>query len=138
MTVSIEGWGFITTPISFLGVHPATRQFFPYFITFQSLFCGAMYRRRNVKPFLAFLGVSSLILISIYDMNANSVLHSFFAVIFFIVQPIILFMEYHSNKDSFFPTKAFVLVMLMVLLVTGWLPLPIFEFLSYALLILFL
>lgn len=138
MISSIEGWGIVTTPISFLGSHPATRQFFPYFVTFQSLFFGAMYRRKNVKPFLAFLGVSSLILVSLFDMDNHSVLHNFFAIVFFVVQPVILFMEYRSSKDSLSLTKVVVLVMLIVLLVTGWLPLPLFEFLSYALLILFL
>ena len=138
MTSSIDGWGIITTPISYLGTHPATRQFFPYLITFQSLFFGAMYRRRNVKPFLAFLGVGSLVLISIYDMSSSNVLHNFFAIVFFVCQPIIFFSEYTSSKDSLAPTKGFILVMLILLLCLGILPLPLFEVLSYALLILFL
>tara|TARA_Y100001973_G_C5162294_1_gene314206 strand:+ start:892 stop:1308 length:417 start_codon:yes stop_codon:yes gene_type:complete len=138
MVASIEGWGFITTPISFLGIHPATQRFFSYFITFQVLCVGALYRRKRVKPFLAFIGLGSLFLVDIYNMETHNAIHNFFALVFFVTQPIIFFWEYKSKKDSLFPTKGVVLSILIVLLLAGWLPLPIFEFLSYTLLILFL
>lgn len=138
MVASIEGWNIITTPVSLLGAHPATHRFFSYFITFQALSIGALYKRKKVKPFLSFIGLGSLILVDIYDMATYNALHNFFAIVFFVIQPIIFFWEYKSSKDSLFPTKAFVLAMLIVLLLTGWLPLPLFEFLSYTLLILFL
>ena len=138
MVSSIEGWLIMTTPISFLGVHPATKRFFSYFITLQVLIFGSLYKRRNVKPMLAFLGLASLILLDIYDMETSSGLHNFFAIIFFLVQPIILFLEYKKKGDSLFPTKTVILSGLMVLTALGILPIPIFEFVAYILLILFL
>jgi hypothetical protein len=138
MVSSIEGWLLMTTPISFLGVHPATKKFFSYFITLQVLIFGSLYKRKNVKPMLAFLGLASLILLDIYDMESSNGLHNFFAIIFFLVQPVILFLEYKKDKDSLFPSKVVVLVSLMALTVVGILPIPLFEFVAYTLLIIFL
>lgn len=138
MASSVEGWNLFLTPVSFLGSNPATNRFFSYFITFQALGLGALYKRKNVKPFLAFLGVASLVLLDIYDMESSRGTHNLFAIIFFLCQPVILFLEYKKDKDSFFPSKAVVLAGLIALTAVGILPIPIFEFLSYALLILFL
>jgi len=87
---------------------------------------------------LAFLGLASLILLDIYDMESSNGLHNFFAIIFFLVQPVILFLEYKKDKDSLFPSKVVVLVSLMALTVVGILPIPLFEFVAYTLLIIFL
>ena len=138
MVLSLEGWSILTTPISFFGIHPATNRLFSYFITFQTLGIGALYKRRKAKPMIVFVGLASLFLIDIYDMESYNALHNMFAIIFFLCQPIIFFMEYRKVKDSLAISKGFVLISLIVLLATGFLPLPIFEVLSYTLLILFL
>lgn len=138
MSCAIEGWGIYTTPISVLGVHPLTKKSFSYFITIQVIILAAMYKRKNVKPFLVFIGLASLILVSIYDMKYFNTFHNFFAATFFLCQPLIFFLEYRKKKDSYGLTKGAILLFLMVLLFSGILPIPLFEFLSYALLILFL
>ena len=138
MILSVEGWQLFVTPISALGVIPRTSVFFPYFITFQTLVMGVLYRRKKVKPFLSFVGLASLFLICIYDMYSFRDLHNFFAVLFFAIQPIIFFVEYRRKKDVYALTKFAVLVFLILLGFLGIIPLPIFEFISYSLLILFL
>tara|TARA_R100001244_G_scaffold112539_1_gene83268 strand:- start:367 stop:783 length:417 start_codon:yes stop_codon:yes gene_type:complete len=138
MASSVEGWSLMTTPMSFLGVSPLTRIPFSYFITFQALGVGALYHRKKVKPFLAFIGVASLIMLDIYDMYYAKDLHNFFAIVFFLVQPIIFLMEYKKKKDPYEITKVGVLLLLILLTYLELIPLPIFEVLSYALLILFL
>lgn len=138
MITSVEGWLIVTTPISFLGVHPATRVPFTYFITLQAIVVGALYKRRNVKPFLAFMGVASLVLLNIYSVNDNLILHNVFAILFFLVQPIIFFLEYRNKKDTYSLSKGAVLIFLALLTWLGIIPLPIFEVIAYALLILFL
>lgn len=99
---------------------------------------GVLYYRRKVKPFIAFIGLAALVLIDVYDMHSYSSLHNFFAIIFFVIQPVIFYWEYKKKKDSWAMTKMVVLLGLIVLLMTGFLPLPLFEFLSYACLIMFL
>jgi hypothetical protein len=47
MITSVEGWLIVTTPISFLGVHPVTRAPFTYFIALQAMVVGALYKRRT-------------------------------------------------------------------------------------------
>ena len=138
MICAIEGWQFFVTPISLLGVHPTTKHVFPYFITVQTLILGALYKRKNVKFIVMFIGLASLVLISIYDMRQYSGLHNLFAIIFFICQPIIFFLEYRKKKDPYELTKMAVLLFFMVLFLAGVLPLPLFEFVSYTCLILFL
>jgi hypothetical protein len=138
MICAVEGWGIFTTPISVLGIHPITRKSFTYFISFQTLILGALYKRKNVKPILMFVGLASLVLISIYDMLYFADFHNFFAAIFFLCQPIIFFLEYKKKTDPYALTKGAVLLFLMVLLLAGILPIPLFEFMSYTLLILFL
>lgn len=138
MICAVEGWGIFVTPISVLGIHPTTRTSFTYFITIQTLILAALYSRRNVKPLLVFIGLASLTLISIYDMVNYNRYHNFFAAMFFICQPIIFFLEYKTKKDPYELTKGSVLVFFMILYAAGILPIPIFELLSYACLILFL
>lgn len=138
MTCAVEGWGIYTTPISVLGVHPLTKKSFTYFVTIQAIILASLYRRKNVKPFLMFVGLASLILVSIYDMKHFSSFHNFFASTFFLCQPLLFFLEYRKKKDSYELVKGAILLFLMVLLMSGILPIPLFEFLSYALLILFL
>ena len=99
---------------------------------------GALYKRRNVKPFLAFMGVASLVLLNIYSVNDNLVLHNIFAILFFLVQPIIFFLEYRNKKDTYSLSKGAILIFLALLTWLGIIPLPIFEGIAYALLILFL
>jgi hypothetical protein len=138
MITSVEGWLIVTTPISFLGVHPATRVPFTYFIALQAMVVGALYKRRNVKPFLAFMGVASLVLLSIYSVNDSLFLHNVFAILFFLVQPIIFFLEFRNKKDTYSLSKGAILIFLALLTWLGIIPLPIFEVIAYALLILFL
>lgn len=138
MSLAIEGWSFYSTPLSLMGAHPATKRYFSYFIVLQTVILSVLYKRRNVKPFLVFVGLASLILVSIYDMKNFSYLHSLFAVLFFLCQPLLFFLEYRKKKDPYELTKGAVLLLLMVLLLSGVIPIPIFELLSYALLILFL
>ena len=84
MIAGVEGWEFYVTPISVLGTHPLTKKAFSYFMTFQVLIIGALYKRRNVKPFIVFIGLSALSLLSIYDMYYFAHIHNAFAFIFFI------------------------------------------------------
>jgi len=138
MICAVEGWEILVTPISVLGITPTTKKSFTYLITLQSVILAALYKRRNVKPLLMFVGIASLTLISIYDMKYFSTYHNFFAAIFFLCQPIIFFLEYKAKKDPYELTKGSILAFLMILVLAGIIPIPIFEFLSYALLILFL
>jgi|TARA_R110002096_G_C14530885_1_gene717689 hypothetical protein len=138
MISSVNGWLLLTTPVSMLGVLPQTSRAFTYFVTFQTLVLGALYKRKNVKPLLVFLGLGSLMLIAIYDMYSFRDIHNIFAITFFVVQPIILYLEYRKRKDYYSLTKVAVLSLLIVLTYIGIIPLPIFEYLSYALLIVFL
>jgi predicted neutral ceramidase superfamily lipid hydrolase len=138
MICAIEGWGIAATPISMLGIHPLTRKSFTYFITFQTLILGALYKRKNVKPILVFIGLASLVLLSIYDMYRFSMMHNIFAAMFFVCQPLIFFLEYYKRKDTYALTKGAILAFLILLTLTGVLPLPLFEMFSYILLILFL
>ena len=138
MISSVEGWVLLTTPISALSLHPVTRPLLTYFITFQALIIGALYKRKNVKPLLAFMGVASLVLLDIYSMHVNIFLHNIFAIIFFLVQPIIFFVEYKKKNDTYGLTKGVFLLVLILLAYQGILPLPIFEFIAYGALIIFL
>ena len=138
MICAIEGWGILVTPISVLGVHPLTRKSFTYFITFQTIILGVMYKRKDVKPVLVFTGLASLVLLSIYDMYEFNVVHNIFAATFFLCQPLIFFLEYYKSKDTYALTKGAVLIFLILLTLIGVLPLPLFEMFSYILLILFL
>ena len=138
MICAVEGWGIYATPISVLGVHPITKKSFTYFISLQTVILAALYKRKNVKPLIAFVGLASLVLVSVYDMKYFNNFHNFFAAIFFLCQPIIFFLEYRKKKDPYGLTKGAFLLFLMVLLLAGILPIPLFEFFSYALLILFL
>jgi hypothetical protein len=138
MICAIEGWEIFTTPLSLLGVHPITKKSFSYLLFFQTIILAALYKRRNVKPIIVFVGLASLILISIYDMIYFNSLHNIFAAIFFLCQPLIFFLEYKKDKDYYSLSKGIILVFLMILLVAGILPIPIFEMLSYGLLLLFL
>lgn len=138
MICAIHGWGLFVTPISLLGVHPITRTSFTYFITLQTLILGALYNRRNAKPILVFVGLASLVLVAIYDMSEHTNYHNFFAAMFFICQPIIFFLEYKEKKDPYELAKGSILLFLIVLFLAGIIPIPIFEFLSYICLILFL
>lgn len=134
----VEGWMLVVTPISVLGVHPATKVPFTYFITLQAIVLGALYKRRNVKPFLAFMGLASLILLNIYSLNDSVLLHNVFAILFFLTQPIIFFLEYKSKKDSYGLSKGAFLIFIALLTWLGIIPLPIFEVIAYGALILFL
>lgn len=138
MIIAVEGWEFFVTPISVLGTHPITKKYFAYLMTFQVLILGALYKRRNVKPFIVFMGLSSLCLLSIYDMYYFTSIHNFFALMFFITQPLIFFLEYKKSKDSYALTKTSAFLFLILLTWIGVLPLPLFEYLAYILLILFL
>jgi len=138
MICAVEGWGLFVTPVSVLGVHPLTRRYFTYFIVIQTMILAALYKRKNVKPILVFVGLASLSLIAIYDMHAFSSFHNIFAAIFFLCQPLIFFLEYYDKKDRYALTKGAVLTFLMILLLADVIPIPVFEFLSYSLLILFL
>jgi hypothetical protein len=138
MICAVNGWGIFVTPVSLLGTYPATRTSFTYFITFQTLILGALYNRRNAKPILMFVGLASLVLISIYDMKDYTSSHNLFAAIFFICQPIIFFLEYKAKKDPYELTKGAILLFLIILFAAGIIPIPLFEFISYTCLILFL
>ena len=138
MTCAIEGWGIFVTPLSVLGSNPLTKKSFTYFVTLQTLILAALYQRKNVKPLLVFVGLASLILVSIYDMIEFSSIHNMFAAIFFLCQPIIFFMEYQGSRDKYALTKGAVLSFLMILLLADVISIPVFEILSYSLLILFL
>jgi hypothetical protein len=138
MTSFVEGWMLVVTPISVLGIHPATRVPFTYFITLQAIVLGALYKRRNVKPFLAFMGLASLILLDIYSLRDSALLHNVFAILFFLTQPIIFFLEYRNKKDPYGLSKGAFLLLLALLTWLGFIPLPIFEVMAYAALILFL
>jgi len=138
MITAIEEWQIFVTPISLLGVHPATKQFFSYFTTFQVLVVGVFYKQRNVKPFLAYIGLASLCMLSIYDMYIYSHMHNFFAFLFFFCQPIIFYLEYRKSKNPYELAKTGIFLFLMVITWVGILPLPMFEYISYGLLILFL
>ena len=138
MTCAVEGWGIYTTPFSVLGAHPLTKKSFSYFISLQVVILAALYKRSNIKPFVSFIGLASLMLVSIYDMKHFSEFHNFFAAIFFLCQPLIFFLEYRKKADPYGLTKGSALLFLMLLLLSGILPIPIFEIASYALLILFL
>jgi hypothetical protein len=138
MISSVEGWGLLTTPISALSLNPITRPLFTYFVTLQALIIGALYKRRNVKPLLAFIGVASLILLDIYSMYYDNFLHNIFAVIFFLIQPIIFFVEYKKKSDTYALCKGVFLSVLIILVWQGVLPLPIYELIAYGALIMFL
>jgi len=138
MISSVEGWVLLTTPISALSLHPVTRPLLTYFITLQALIIGALYKRKNVKPLLAFTGVASLVLIDIYSMYSDAFLHNIFAIIFFLVQPMIFFVEYKKKNDMYGLVKGVFLLVLIALAYQGVLPLPIFEFIAYGALIIFL
>jgi hypothetical protein len=138
MITMIEEWQIFVTPISVLGVHPSTRQFFSYLTTLQVLILGVLYHQKKVKPLLSYIGLASLCMLSIYDMEVYNRMHNFFAFLFFFCQPIIFYMEYRKSKDPYNLSKVGVLLFLMLLVWIGVLPLPIFEFISYTLLILFL
>ena len=138
MSLAIEGFSIYATPFSVLGINPATKKYFSYFIALQTLILAVLYKRKNIKPFLVFVGLASLILVSIYDMKYFSTFHNIFAAIFFLCQPTIFFLEYRKKTDPYGLTKGAVLLLLMVLLLADILPIPIFELISYALLILFL
>lgn len=138
MICAVEGWLIYTTPLSVLGVNPITKKSFTYFLTIQAILLAVLYKRRDVKPFLMFIGVASLILVSIYDMKNYTQLHNIFAAIFFLCQPLIFFLEYKKKKDPYELTKGAVFIFLMILLLAGILPIPLFEFLAYSLLILFI
>lgn len=138
MITMIEQWQLFVTPISVLGTHPSTRQFFSYLTTFQVLIIGAFYHQKKVKPILSYIGLASLCMLSIYDMDVYSRMHNFFAFSFFFCQPIIFYMEYKRSKDLYDLAKTATLLFLMLLTWMGAIPLPIFEYLSYILLILFL
>ena len=138
MITMIEEWQIFVTPISVLGVHPSTRQFFSYLTTLQVLILGVLYHQKKVKPLLSYIGLASLCMLSIYDMEVYNRMHNFFAFLFFFCQPIIFYIEYRKYKDPYNLSKVGVLLFLMLLTWLGFLPLPIFEFISYTLLILFL
>jgi len=138
MIATIEGWEIYTTPISMLGVHPATRRFFGYFITLQTLILGALYKRINVKPLLVFIGLASLCLISIYDMHYFPKTHNLFAVVFFLCQPALFYLQYRNKKDPWGLLKMSIFLLMMYATYTGDIPLPVFEFFAYVLLIIFL
>ena len=138
MISSIEGWALLTTPLSALSLNPATRHLFTYFVTLQALILGALYKRKNVKPLLAFIGVASLVLLDIYSMYDNVFLHNVFAITFLLVQPIILFYEYKRKGDTYALSKGAFLCLLIILVWQGILPLPIYEFIAYGALIIFL
>ena len=138
MISSVEGWVLLTTPLSALSLNPATRHLFTYFITLQALILGVLYKRRNVKPLLAFIGISSLILLDIYSMYYDNFLHNIFAVTFFLIQPIIFFVEYKKKGDTYALCKGAFLSLLIILVWQGILPLPIYEFIAYGALIMFL
>jgi hypothetical protein len=138
MTLAIDGWGVYTTPLSVLGAHPLTKKPFSYFISLQVIILASLYKRKNIKPFVSFIGLASLMLVSIYDMKYFSEFHNIFAAIFFLCQPLIFFLEYRKKTDPYGLAKGAVLLFLMLLLLSGILPIPIFEIASYALLILFL
>ena len=138
MITMIEEWQLFVTPISMLGVHPSTKQFFSYLTTFQVLILGALYHQKKVRPILSYVGLASLCMLSIYDMEVYNRMHNFFAFLFFFCQPIIFYMEYRKSKDPYNLSKVGVLLFLMLLTWIGVLPLPIFEYISYTLLILFL
>ena len=138
MSLAIDGWSFYSTPFSVMGAHPATKKYFSYFIVLQTSILAVLYKRRNVKPFLVFVGLASLMLVSIYDMKNFSSFHNLFAALFFLCQPTLFFLEYRKKKDPYELTKGAILLLLVVLLLSGLLPIPIFELVSYALLILFL
>jgi len=138
MISSVEGWGLLTTPISALSLNPITRPLFTYFVTLQALIIGALYKRRNVKPLLAFIGVASLVLLDIYSMYYDNFLHNIFAVIFFLIQPIIFFVEYKKKNDTYALSKGVFLSLLIILVWQGILPLPIYELIAYGALIMFL
>tara|TARA_Y100000310_G_scaffold107663_1_gene106062 strand:- start:95 stop:511 length:417 start_codon:yes stop_codon:yes gene_type:complete len=138
MISSVEGWALLTTPLSALSLNPITRHLFTYFITLQALVLGVLYKRRNVKPLLAFIGIASLILLDIYSMDYNTFLHNIFAVVFFLIQPIIFFYEYKRKGDTYALCKGAFLCLLIILVWQGILPLPIYEFIAYGALIMFL
>jgi hypothetical protein len=138
MISSVEGWVLLTTPLSALSLNPITRPLFTYFVTLQALIIGALYKRRNVKPLLAFIGVASLILLDIYSMYYDNFLHNIFAVIFFLIQPIIFFVEYKKKSDTYALCKGVFLSVLIILVWHGVLPLPIYELIAYGALIMFL
>ena len=138
MISSVEGWVLLTTPLSALSLNPVTRHLFTYFITLQALILGVLYKRRNVKPLLAFIGVASLILLDIYSMYYDNFLHNIFAVTFFLIQPIIFFVEYKKKSDTYALSKGVFLSVLIILVWQGILPLPIYEFIAYGALIMFL
>ena len=138
MISSVEGWVLVTTPLSVLSLYPATRHLFTYFVTLQALILGVLYKRKNVKPLLAFIGVASLILLDIYSMYYDNFLHNIFAVIFFLVQPVIFFYEYKKKGDTHALCKGAFLCLLIILVWQGILPLPIYEFIAYGALIMFL
>ena len=138
MITMIEEWQLFVTPISVLGAHPSTRQFFSYLTTLQVLILGALYHQKKVKPILSYIGLASLCMLSIYDMEVYNRMHNFFAFLFFFCQPIIFYMEYRRSKDPYDLVKTATLLFLMLLTWIDVMPLPIFEYLSYILLILFL
>jgi len=134
----VEGWIFYTTPISILGASFATKKPFTYLISLQVMVLSALYKRKRVKPMLAFFGTSSLMLLAIYDVWMYPLWHNMFACIFFIAQPIIFYMEYRKKKDTYSLTKFAIMLFLIILVTTDLISIPIFEFVSYALLIAFL
>jgi len=138
MISSVEGWVLLTTPVSALSLNPITRPLFTYFITLQTLVVGVLYKRKNIKPLLAFIGVASLVLLDIYSMHSDAFLHNVFAVVFFLVQPIIFFVEYKRKNDTFALSKGVFLSVLIILAWQGIIPLPIYEFIAYGSLIMFL
>jgi hypothetical protein len=138
MISSVEGWVLLTTPISALSLNPITRPLFTYFITLQTIVVGVLYKRKNIKPLLAFIGVASLVLLDIYSMYNDAFLHNIFAVIFFLIQPIIFFVECKKKSDTYALSKGVFLSVLIILTWQGILPLPIYEFIAYGALIMFL
>lgn len=138
MTQLVEGWSFYMTPISVLGSTASTRNSFTFLMTLQSLSLSAFYRHRKIKPLLSYIGTATLMLIAIYDIADYPLWHNLFACIFFIVQPIIFFLEYRKKRDTYSLVKFAALLTLIILVTMGIMPIPIFEFISYALLIVFI
>jgi len=138
MTSSVESWSVLTTPISALSLNHTTRPLFTYFVILQAAVVGALYKKRNVEPILALIGIYSLVLLGVYSMYDNSFLHNIFAITFFLVQPVIFFVEYKKKNNISALVKSGFLAVLTILVWQGVLPLPVFEFITYGALIMFL
>ena len=138
MILSVDGWDIFATPLSILGIKENTKQHFAGFMLIQAMTISVLYYDRIIQPVLGVTAVLALTFIGLFNVIDYPEVHNISAIYFFLVQPIIFFVEYYREKGIESFLKGVILVLLIGLLGTGVMSIPEFEVTSYLLLILFL